>query len=148
MFELYLVRHGLVDKTKPNYPLNKRGKLFADYLVDFFENISLDGIISSNHPRCINTVNPVSQSQGIDILEVNDLEFLNNKPLALAKREKGKILLCFRIQYINPTLMQLGQDTFDQKNRDLSYGRIYHYTVLENLQVEAKHTYTTEFVRI
>ena len=66
----YLIRHAeklRIDKTERNPKLNEKGILRAEKWEEVLKNINLDKIYSTNYNRTIETANPTSKSQNIDI---------------------------------------------------------------------------------
>ena len=66
----YLIRHAeklRIDKTERNPKLNDKGVLRAEKWKEVLKNINLDKIYSTNYNRTIETANPTSKSQNIDI---------------------------------------------------------------------------------
>ena len=66
----YLIRHAeklRIDKTERNPKLNEKGILRAEKWNEVLKNINLDKIYSTNYNRTIETANPTSKSQNIDI---------------------------------------------------------------------------------
>ena len=67
----YLIRHAekvRIDKTERNPKLNDNGVLRAEKWKEVLKNINLDKIYSTNYNRTIETANPTSKSQNIDII--------------------------------------------------------------------------------
>lgn len=75
----YLVRHAKAGQRRawkgPDEarPLTRRGRRQAARLVDRFGGLALDRVISSPFVRCVQTVEPLARSRGIEIETVPEL---------------------------------------------------------------------------
>ncbi len=72
---IYLVRHGQsIGNLKDTFlghtdwDLTDLGKKQAELVPDFFENLAVDGIYSSDLMRAKNTVAPLARKKGLDII--------------------------------------------------------------------------------
>ena len=65
--KMYIVRHCQAEGQPPESPLTDLGFEQAQNLVDFFQDIDIDRIISSPFVRAIQTVEPLSKTKGIAI---------------------------------------------------------------------------------
>lgn len=71
----YLIRHGQslsnIDGTftgQQEFPLSELGKKQAEKLKDYFENIKLDAIFSSDLSRAYDTALPIARSKNLEII--------------------------------------------------------------------------------
>ncbi len=93
IFTIYLVRHAEKDLTSNHHsdpPLTQCGKKRAESLSNFFQNVNLSAIYSTDYNRTKYTGLPTATSKNLDIQEYspNELEsfsklLLNNKQDAL-----------------------------------------------------------------
>ena len=87
----YLIRHAeklRIDKTERNPKLNEKGILRAEKWKEVLKNINLDKIYSTNYNRTIETANPTSKSQNIDITiySPSNIEYRNFKEINKGKQ--------------------------------------------------------------
>ena len=77
MFEkgkiLYLVRHCEAKGQAPHAKLTAKGKVQAEKLASFFDEIEVDRIISSPFVRARSTAVPIAESKGLHIEQNRDL---------------------------------------------------------------------------
>lgn len=70
----YLIRHSekdRTDKTNRNPHLNFEGEKRAQKWANYFENIDLDAVYSTNYNRTIQTATPTAKSKGLEITYYN-----------------------------------------------------------------------------
>ena len=87
----YLIRHAeklRIDKTERNPKLNDKGILRAEKWKEILKNINLDKIYSTNYNRTIETANPTSKSQNIDITiySPSNIDYRNFKEINKGKK--------------------------------------------------------------
>ena len=80
MTELYLVRHGQSESNLLNIyaghldsPLSETGKIQAKLLVNYFKDIHIDAIVSSDLLRAYGTIFPTAKDHGIEIIKNRNL---------------------------------------------------------------------------
>ncbi|MCM3122304.1 histidine phosphatase family protein [Mesobacillus sp. AQ2] len=69
MKTIYLVRHASAAGQPVDSPLTEHGRKQALALVDFFKHKEIDSIYSSPFKRAIDTIKPLANSKGIEVLE-------------------------------------------------------------------------------
>lgn len=67
MLTIYLVRHCEAEGQAANAPLTERGHQQAKILRNFFQDRSIDRIISSPFQRAIQSIEPLAKEKNIDI---------------------------------------------------------------------------------
>jgi probable phosphomutase (TIGR03848 family) len=100
MTTLFLIRHGLTGQTgKTLYgqtlgiPLDRRGKMQADLLVERLAPVKLTAIYSSPLERCVQTVEPLAAAQRLPVIQRPGLIEMDagewtGKPLTRLRRTK------------------------------------------------------------
>lgn len=115
-----LVRHGVAVPRKlwagedAARPLDERGRLQAEALVDQLEPFPLVRVASSPALRCRDTVAPTADARGVDMEEWQELTEGEGKAAAglvrsLADSQDG-IVLCTHGDVIGDVLAELGRD--------------------------------------
>jgi len=69
---IYIIRHCEAVGQPPESPLTERGLKQSNDLADFFDNITVDRIISSPYKRAIQTIQPLANQLNIEI-EIDSL---------------------------------------------------------------------------
>ncbi len=122
----YLIRHAeklRIDKTERNPKLNDKGILRAEKWKEVFKNINLDKIYSTDYNRTLETANPTSKSQYIDIIiySPRNIDFRNFK-----ETNKGKEVLIVGHSNTIPNFVNglIEEDFYDQID-DLNNSNLY-----------------------
>ena len=122
----YLIRHAekvRIDKTERNPKLNENGILRAEKWKEVLKNINLDKIYSTNYNRTIETANPTSKSQNIDIIiySPRNIDYINFKEI-----NKGKKVLIVGHSNTIPNFVNglIEKDFYDQID-DLNNSNLY-----------------------
>ena len=122
----YLIRHAeklRIDKTERNPKLNSKGILRAEKWKEVLKNIKLDKIYSTNYNRTIETANPTSRSQNIDITiySPRNIDFVNFKEI-----NKGEKVLIVGHSNTIPNFVNglIEKDFYDQID-DLNNSNLY-----------------------
>ena len=122
----YLIRHAeklRIDKTERNPKLNEKGILRAEKWKEVLKNIKLDKIYSTNYYRTIETANPTSKSQNIDITiySPSNIDYKNFKEI-----NKGKKVLIVGHSNTIPNFVNglIEKDFYDQID-DLNNSNLY-----------------------
>jgi len=68
MKTIYLVRHAKASGQSIDAPLTKEGEKASDRLIDFFEGKKIDVIVSSPFKRAIDTVTPLADHLGKEVI--------------------------------------------------------------------------------
>lgn len=112
----YLIRHAeklRIDKTERNPKLNDKGVLRAEKWKEVLKNINLDKIYSTNYNRTIETANPTSKSQNIDIIiySPRNIDYKNFKEI-----HKGEKVLIVGHSNTIPNFVNglIDKDFYDQ----------------------------------
>ena len=130
----YLIRHAeklRIDKTEGNPKLNEKGILRAEKWKEVLKNINLDKIYSTDYYRTIETANPTSKSQNIDITiySPNNIDFKNFKEV-----NKGKKVLIVGHSNTIPNFVNglIEKDFYDQID-DLNNSNLYLVNICEDI---------------
>lgn len=122
----YLIRHAeklRIDKTERNPKLNEKGVLRAEKWKEILKNINLDKIYSTNYNRTIETANPTSKLQNIDIIiySPSNSDYKNFKEI-----NKGKKVLIVGHSNTIPNFVNglIEKDFYDQID-DLNNSNLY-----------------------
>ena len=70
---IYLVRHCEAEGQSPHAKLTSNGKVQAEELISFFDEIEIDRIISSPFVRARSTALAISESKGLYLEQNSDL---------------------------------------------------------------------------
>ncbi len=124
MRQFFLVRHGVIDYN--SLGLSPDGQAYARRLPDLLPP-KIDFLASDEEPRCVATLEPLVAKRSLVLRKYNKARFTAFSPLVDAPRE-GVSVICYRIETINPILVQLGFPAFNSATRDSSYEQILVYT--------------------
>lgn len=100
---LYVVRHAKAGTrhqwTGPDEvrPITRRGRKQADRLVDRFQGLEIQRIVSSPYLRCVQTVEPLARSRGLEVETAPELAEGVDHRTALAfvrGQEPRAVVLC------------------------------------------------------
>ena len=129
----YLIRHAeklRIDKTERNPKLNEKGVLRAEKWKEILKNINLDKIYSTSYNRTIETANPTSKSQNIDITiySPSNIDYKNFKEI-----NKGKKVLIVGHSNTIPNFVNglIEKDFYDQID-DLNNSNLYLVNICDN----------------
>jgi broad specificity phosphatase PhoE len=105
---IILVRHAekALDGSK-NPPLTNVGRMRANRLKDILVDAELTTIFSTNYSRTINTVKPLADTLGIEILNYNP-RTANEIISYLEKNKNQKVLISGHSNTLKTTIEQLG----------------------------------------
>ena len=122
----YLIRHAeklRIDKTERNPKLNEKGILRAEKWKEVLKNITLDKIYSTNYNRTIETANPTSKSQNIDITiySPSNIDYRNFKEINKGK----KVLIVGHSNTIPNFVNGLIEKKFYDQIDDLNNSNLY-----------------------
>ena len=122
----YLIRHAeklRIDKTERNPKLNDKGVLRAEKWKEILKNINLDKIYSTNYNRTIETANPTSLSQNIDIIiySPSNINYRNFKEINKGK----KVLIVGHSNTIPNFVNGLIEEDFYKQIDDLNNSNLY-----------------------
>ena len=132
MFTIYLVRHAEKELSAAgsiNPSLTECGKARAKSLADFFEDIELDAVYSTDYLRTKNTAKPTAKKQDLEI-EIYMPGKLEELALQLIRDKKNALI----VGHSNTTGVLAGLlagkeiGPFDDK----IYNRIYQVTIHDN----------------
>jgi 2,3-bisphosphoglycerate-dependent phosphoglycerate mutase len=65
--QLYIVRHCQAEGQAPDAPLTPEGRRQAELLVNFFQNLPIDRIVSSPYVRAEETIKPLARFFGLEV---------------------------------------------------------------------------------
>ena len=129
----YLIRHAeklRIDKSERNPKLNEKGILRAEKWKEVLKNIKLDKIYSTNYYRTIETANPTSKSQNIDITiySPSNIDYKNFKEI-----NKGKKVLIVGHSNTIPNFVNglIEKKIYDQID-DLNNSNLYLVNICDN----------------
>ena len=130
----YLIRHAeklRIDKTERNPKLNEKGILRAEKWKEILKNINLDKIYSTDYNRTIETANPTSKSQNIDIIiySPRNIDFRKFK-----ETNKGKKVLIVGHSNTIPNFVNglIEKDFYDQID-DLNNSNLYLVNICDDM---------------
>lgn len=111
----YFIRHAEKDRTdttNKNPDLNESGLKRADKWADYFKNIKLDAIYSTNYNRTQQTAQPTAKNKNLKILDYDPSTLYSND---FAKATKGKIVLVVGHSNTTPAFvnMVLGEKKYE-----------------------------------
>jgi len=129
----YLIRHAeklRIDKTERNPKLNEKGVLRAEKWKEVLKNITLDKIYSTNYNRTIETANPTSKSQNIDITiySPSNIDYRNFKEINKGK----KVLIVGHSNTIPNFVNGLIEEDFYEQIDDLNNSNLYLVNICDN----------------
>ena len=129
----YLIRHAeklRIDKTERNPKLNENGILRAEKWKEILKNINLDKIYSTNYNRTIETANPTSKSQNIDITiySPSNIDYRNFKEINKGK----KVLIVGHSNTIPNFVNELIKKGFYDQIDDLNNSNLYLVNICDN----------------
>jgi broad specificity phosphatase PhoE len=73
MKTIYMIRHGEIDKS--SLFLDENGIKFSKKIVEYFRDIEITYLTSSNVIRCIETILPLSKDKKLNINTFDDYLF-------------------------------------------------------------------------
>lgn len=117
---LWLVRHGLLNE---DLYLSQEGLRFAQKLPDLIGCKHIDQIISDESTRCQQTVQPLAESCNVEMTTHSKDSF--SDPPSFFERITGcNVVICYRIESINPLLAHLGLEQYNDQTRNSAYSEI------------------------
>lgn len=137
MKTIYLIRHGEIDKS--SLFLNDNGIKFSKKIVEYFRDIELNYLTSSNVIRCIETILPLSKYKKLNINTFDDYLFKSLIPLSYCKsHENSKSLICYRWEFLNCLLIDLNQEPInnDKESKDKLYNMIIHIQIDDKNEIK------------
>jgi len=143
MKTIYLIRHGEIDKS--SLFLDENGIKFSEKIVEYFRDIELTYLTSSNVIRCIETILPLSKDKKLNINTFDDYLFKSLLPLSYCKsHENTKSLICYRWEFLNCLLIDLNQESInnDKESKDKLYNMIIH------IQIDDKNEIKSEYIEL
>ena len=129
----YLIRHAeklRIDKSERNPKLNEKGILRAKKWKEVLKNINLDKIYSTDYYRTIETANPTSKSQNIDITiySPSNIYYKNFKEINKGK----KVLIVGHSNTIPNFVNGLIEKKFYDQIDDLNNSNLYLVNICDN----------------
>lgn len=143
MKTIYLIRHGEIDKS--SLFLDENGIKFSEKIVEYFSDIELTYLTSSNVIRCIETILPLSKDKKLNINTFDDYSFKSLLPLSYCKsHENTKSLICYRWEFLNCLLIDLNQEPInnDKESKDKLYNQIIQ------IQIDDKYEIKSEYIKL
>ncbi|MGB0879454.1 MAG: SixA phosphatase family protein [Polaribacter sp.] len=126
----YLIRHAEKDRTDTtnrNPNLNEKGLERAKKWADYFKDIRLDAVYSTNYNRTIQTAKPTSDSKHLEILNYNPRNMYDS---IFQKSTKGKTILVVGHSNTTPFFVNkiLGKEKYKQMD-DHDNASLYIVTI-------------------
>lgn len=143
MKTIYLIRHGEIDKL--SLFLDENGIKFSEKIVEYFRDIELNYLTSSNVIRCIETILPLSKYKKLNINTFDDYLFKSLIPLSYCKsHENSKSLICYKWEFLNYILIALKQKPIDDDKefKDKLYNSIIQ------IQIDDKNEIKLDFIKL
>ncbi|MEM5566419.1 phosphoglycerate mutase family protein [Psychroserpens sp. AS72] len=113
----YFIRHAEKDRTDAtnrNPDLNELGLKRADRWADYFKNIKLDAIYSTNYNRTQQTAQPTAKDKNLEILDYDPSALYTDD---FAKATKGKTVLV--VGHSNTTPAFVNMVLGEKKHEDI-----------------------------
>lgn len=129
LFTIYLVRHSEKQISPKNPPLSKCGKLRAESLNKFFENVNLKAIYSTDYIRTKSTAQPTATNKKKKIKLYNPRKLSDFAKLLIERKEEALV-----VGHSNTTGVLAGLlinqkiEAFDES----IYNRIYQIVFYKN----------------
>lgn len=146
---LYVVRHAKAGTrhqwTGPDEdrPITRRGRKQADRLVDRFHGLEIQRIVSSPFLRCVQTVEPLARSRGLEVVTVAELAEGVELETALAfvrELEPGAVVLCGHGREIDAMVRSFESDGADvEGSRGLAKGSVWVLNRRDGRVVSARY---------
>lgn len=124
----YLIRHAEKDRnTNDNPELVSQGKERAQFWADYFDDIPLDAIYSTNYKRTQQTAAPTAQKKALTVQPYDPNDMYNE---AFQKETWGKRVLIVGHSNTTPAFVNIiiGENKYDPIN-DAENGMLYTVTV-------------------
>lgn len=111
----YLIRHAEKDRTDSlnrNPNLNEQGLERAKKWADYFKNIELDAVYSTNYNRTLQTASPTAESKGLKVQLYNPRKMYDS---IFQSETTGKTVLVVGHSNTTPVFANkiLGKKTYD-----------------------------------
>jgi 2,3-bisphosphoglycerate-dependent phosphoglycerate mutase len=134
--KIIVVRHAEKENDGTKNPsLSEVGKIRAEKLKNFFTDVKIDKLYSTNYKRTIETLQPIAASKKLDIVNYNpnDLNFGKN----LISMDKGKTVLVVGHSNTCPKLVNSLIDESKYQNLDENdYGKIWIVTFKNDKKID------------
>jgi broad specificity phosphatase PhoE len=129
----YLIRHAekdRTDKTNRNPSLNQKGEIRAQQWSEYFKDINLDAVYSTNYYRTIETATPTAKSKGLDIIKYDPRNMYDS---IFQKQTKGKSVLVVGHSNTTPVFANKILDEKKYENMDdLDNSSLYVITITDH----------------
>ena len=132
IFTIYLVRHAEKDLSVDSYtdpPLTPCGKQRAIQLSNFFQDINLEAVYSTNYNRTENTALPTANAKGLKLKGYNAAELENFSEVLLGCKKDVLV-----VGHSNTTTVLAGLligEKIEAFDLDI-YNRIYQVVISKN----------------
>lgn len=129
----YLIRHAekdRTDKTNRNPNLNENGLKRAKKWAEYFKNIDIDAVYSTNYNRTIQTATPTAKSKNLEIINYNPRKMYDS---IFEQNTKGKTVLVVGHSNTTPVFANkiLGEKKYEFMN-DNDNSSLFIVTIKEN----------------
>lgn len=129
----YLIRHAekdRTDKTNRNSNLNENGLKRAKKWAEYFKNIDIDAVYSTNYNRTIQTATPTAKSKNLEIINYNPRKMYDS---IFEQNTKGKTVLVVGHSNTTPVFANkiLGEKKYEFMN-DNDNSSLFIVTIKEN----------------
>lgn len=132
IYSIYLVRHSEKDLTSNNYtdpPLTSCGEGRAESLKNFFNDVSLEAIYSTDYTRTKNTAQPTAESKGLEVKEYASFDLEEFSEILIKKKQDALV-----VGHSNTTGVLAGllvDEEIGEFDLDI-YNRIYQVVICDN----------------
>lgn len=92
---IYLVRHSekdLASRNQSDPQLTQCGEQRSKALSNFFKEVNIDNIYSTNYNRTMNTARPTAASKALDIIEYNPQDLKTFSKLLIEKNKDALVV--------------------------------------------------------
>ncbi len=135
--DLYLIRHAHAGSRSASQrdiyrPLSDKGQERATTLAQLFSSVKIKKILSSPATRCVQTVEPLAESRGLEIVEKDVLwegSLISDVIKLMNKYRDTRTILCSHGDIIPGVIDMLGEQGVPIKGRGCEKGSIWvvHY---------------------
>jgi len=130
---LYLIRHAdagtrALSERDIYRPLSDEGRKQATELAQLLTNAGIVRVLSSPASRCVQTVEPLAQNQGLEVIEHRDLwegSSTYDALAVLASDHGGPAAVCSHGDVIPAVIQTLGASGVPIKGRSCAKGSIW-----------------------
>jgi broad specificity phosphatase PhoE len=132
IYSIYLIRHSEKDLSSDNYsdpPLTSCGEGRSESLKNFFKEVNLEAIYSTDYTRTKNTAQPTAESKGLEVKEYASFDLEEFSEILIKKKQDALV-----VGHSNTTGVLAGllvDEEIGEFDLDI-YNRIYQVVICEN----------------